>query len=146
MGKNGPARRVAEKSWPYFILALDGGLATAFGFGFSPQRRSACSGDGDFLFPSLRRNGTQPIAPDMVLKKFIRLAFERADGHHWQHNRLARLSAQPGDQSPKVGVDVKVAQELLRHANPRTTMDLNTHVVSRDKRNASQRQIELLLD
>jgi integrase len=34
--------------------------------------------DGDFLFPSLRKNGTQPMLPDMMLKKTIRPALERA--------------------------------------------------------------------
>jgi hypothetical protein len=33
-GKPAPSLRVAEKIRPYFILALDGGPATAFGFGF----------------------------------------------------------------------------------------------------------------
>ncbi len=34
IGKIGPARRVTSKIGPYFILALDGGPATAFGLGF----------------------------------------------------------------------------------------------------------------
>jgi integrase len=40
------------------------------------QWRSASqySGGNEFLFPSLRLNGTQPLMPDMVLKKFIRPA------------------------------------------------------------------------
>jgi hypothetical protein len=33
IGKIGPARRVAAKILPYFILALDGGPATAFALG-----------------------------------------------------------------------------------------------------------------
>ncbi|HEY6447309.1 MAG TPA: hypothetical protein VIY53_12680, partial [Acidobacteriaceae bacterium] len=41
--------------------------------------------------------------------------------------------------------DVKVAQELLRHANSRITMDLYTQAVSADKRDASLRQVEMLL-
>lgn len=34
---------------------------------------------------------------------------------------------------------------LLRHANSRTTMDLYTQAVSADKRDASKRQVEMLL-
>jgi len=33
MRKIGPARRVAAKIRPYFVLALDGGPTTAFGLG-----------------------------------------------------------------------------------------------------------------
>jgi hypothetical protein len=42
-------------------------------------------------------------------------------------------------------VDVKTAQELLRHANSRTTLDLCTRAVSADKRIASGKQIEMLM-
>jgi integrase len=100
--------------------------------------------DADFLFPSLRKNGTQPLMPDMVLKKFLRPALMRANitgkvvgWHSFGHSLATNLRS--------LGVDVKVAQELLRHANSRTTMDLYTHAVSADKRSASLRQIELLL-
>jgi hypothetical protein len=44
-----------------------------------------------------------------------------------------------------MGVDVKVAQELLRHANSRITMDLYTRAVSADKRLAGGRQMDMLL-
>jgi integrase len=100
--------------------------------------------DGDFLFPSLRKNGTQPMLPDMMLKKTIRPALERAGvtdkvigWHSFRHSLATNLRS--------LGVDVKVAQELLRHANSRTTMDIYTQAVSADKRDASKRQIELLL-
>ena len=44
-----------------------------------------------------------------------------------------------------MGIDVKVAQELLRHANSRITLDIYTHAVSADKREASKKQIEMLM-
>ena len=82
--------------------------------------------------------------PDMVLKKIIRPALLRAGitdkvigWHSFRHSLAANLRS--------LGVDVKVAQELLRHANSRTSMDLYTQAVSADKRIASQRQVELLL-
>jgi site-specific recombinase XerD len=100
--------------------------------------------DADFLFPSLRMNGTQPLMPDMVLKKAIRPALVRAGitgkvigWHSFRHSWATNLRS--------LGVDVKVAQELLRHANSRTTMDLYTQAVSEDKRNASLKQVEMLL-
>ena len=64
--------------------------------------------DDDFLFPSLRRNGTQPLMPDMVLKKVIRPALERAGvtgktigWHSFRHSLAANLRI--------LGVDAKVA-------------------------------------
>jgi site-specific recombinase XerD len=108
------------------------------------ERRIALQGDDDLLFPSLRMNGTQPLFPDMVLKKIIRPALERAGvtdkvigWHSFRHILATNLRS--------LGVDVKVAPELLRHANSRTTMDLYTQAVSADKRDASKRQVEFLL-
>lgn len=105
--------------------------------------KSLYKSDEDFLFPSLRMNGKQPLMPDMVLRKIIRPALERAKvtgkviGWHSFRHSLTNLRA--------LGVDVKVAQELLRHANSRTTMDIYTQAVSADKRSASLKQVELLL-
>jgi integrase len=105
---------------------------------------SLYKGDEDFLFPSLRKNGKQPLMPDMMLRKIIRPALAKAGiigkvigWHSFRHSLATNLRS--------LGVDVKVAQELLRHANSRTTMDLYTHTVSADKRDASRRQVELLL-
>jgi len=105
---------------------------------------SLYKGDTDFLFSSLRMNGTQPLMPDMVLKKAIRPALARSGitgkvigWHSFRHSLATNLRS--------LGVDVKVAQALLRHANSRTTMDLYTQAVSADKRSASQRQVEMLL-
>ena len=82
--------------------------------------------------------------PDMVLKKVIRPALERAGitnkiigWHSFRHSLATNLRS--------LGNDVKGAQELSRHANSRTTMDLYTQAVSADKRSASLRQIEMLL-
>jgi integrase len=106
--------------------------------------KSPYKSDEDFLFPSIRMNGKQPLMPDMVLRKIIRPALERAKvtgkvigWHSFRHSLATNLRA--------LGVDVKVAQELLRHANSRTTMDLYTQAVSADKRSASLKQVELLL-
>jgi integrase len=105
---------------------------------------SAYRENGDFLFPSVRMNGKQPLMPDMVLKKSIRPALIRAGitgkvigWHSFRHSLATNLRS--------MGVDVKIAQELLRHANSRTTMDLYTQAVSADKRIASRRQVELLM-
>jgi hypothetical protein len=40
---------------------------------------------------------------------------------------------------------VKVAQELLRHANVRTTVDIYTRAVSQQKRDANAKVVEMML-
>jgi integrase len=102
------------------------------------------SGENDFLFPSLRENGTKPVWPDMVLQKIIRPALVRAGiqdktvgWHTFRHSLGTNLRS--------LGVDVKVAQELLRHANSKITLDLYTQAVSSQKREANDRLVELLL-
>jgi integrase len=108
--------------------------------------RNEClfSQDGDFLFPSLRLNGTRPVSPDMVLKKVIRPALTRAGitgkvigWHSFRHSLAVNLRA--------LGVDVKTAQELLRHANCRVTMDVYSQAVSAQKREASSTVFEMML-
>ncbi len=100
--------------------------------------------DGDFLFPSIRLNGKQPLSPDTVLKKILRPALKRAGvvgkvigWHSFRHSLATSLRS--------LGVDIKTAQELLRHANSRITMEIYTQAVSSDKRLASGRMMELLL-
>jgi len=100
--------------------------------------------DGDFLFPSIRLNGKQPLFPDMVLNKIIRPALKKAGivgkiigWHSFRHSLATNLRS--------MGVDVKVAQELLRHANSRITLDLYTRAVSADKRVASGKQMDMLM-
>jgi integrase len=96
----------------------------------------------DFLFPSLRRKGLIPVWPDMVLQKIIRPALKRAGVtgkivgfHTFRHSLATNLRS--------LGVDIKTAQELLRHANSRITLDLYTQAVSSDKRAANNKVVEM---
>jgi integrase len=76
----------------------------------------------DFLFPSIRNNGEVPVWPDTLLKKVIRPAVKKAGikkhvgWHTFRHSLGTNLRF--------LGVDIKTAQELLRHANSRITLDL----------------------
>jgi site-specific recombinase XerD len=89
-------------------------------------------------------NGTQPLFPDMVLNKIIRPACvsagitgKKVGFHSFRHSLATNLRS--------MGVDVKVTQELLRHANSRTTLDLYTRAVSADKREASGKHFDMLV-
>jgi len=105
---------------------------------------SPYSGDNDFLFPSIRKEGKQPVTPDMVLKRIIRPALKRAGitgktvgWHTFRHSLGTNLRAS--------GADLKTAQELLRHANSRITLEIYTRAISATKREANNRVVEMLL-
>jgi integrase len=108
------------------------------------QEESTYKEPTDFLFPSVRLNGKKPLSPDTLLKRSIRPALERAGivgkqigWHNFRHSLATNLRA--------LGVDVKVAQELLRHANSRTTLDVYTRAVSQQKRDANAQVVQLML-
>ena len=97
----------------------------------------------DYLFPSIRSNGAKPVWPDMVLQDTIRPALrrkgitKRVGWHTFRHSLGTNLRF--------LGVDVMVAQELLRHAHPGTTLGLYTQAVDSEKREASMRLVEMLV-
>jgi hypothetical protein len=83
--------------------------------------------------------------PDMVLKKTIRPALERAGikdkvigWHSFRHSLATNLRA--------AGVDLKTAQELLRHANSRITLEVYTREISATKREANDRVMQMMLE
>jgi integrase len=98
--------------------------------------------EADFLFPSIRLNGSRPLSPDSLWKMSIRPALVQAGiegkqiGWHSFHHSLATNLR---------GVDIKVAQELLRHASSRTTLDVYTRAVSQQKRDANKKVVEMML-
>ncbi len=107
------------------------------------RKASAWNSDDDFVFPSVRHNGEHPIAPDMILRRYIRpaiqeLGIEKHIGWHSFRHGLGTMLRQQG-------VDLKTAQELLRHSNPRVTMDLYQQSVSAEKRVANAAAVRGLL-
>jgi integrase len=98
------------------------------------KAESIYQANSDFLFPSIRKNGSQPLQPDMILKRHIRPALEqmgvskRIGWHSFRHGL--------GTMLRQMKVDVKVAQEILRHANPRITLEFYQQAVTDEKREA----------
>ena len=99
--------------------------------------------DEDFLFPSVAKNGAQPLTPDMILRRRIRPALKRIGvtkrigWHSFRHGLVTMLRQH--------GVDIKTAQELLRHANSRITQDIHQQAVGDEKRVAQNRAFRGLL-
>jgi len=98
----------------------------------------------DFLFPSTRFKGAKPLSPDSILEKSIRPALARIGviekqigWHSFRHSLATNLRS--------LGVDIKVAQELMRHSSCRTTLDVYTRAVDQQKREASLKVVELML-
>ena len=108
------------------------------------RARSVYATELDFLFPSARFKGNKPLSPDSILEKSIRPALTRIGvvrrhigWHSFRHSLATNLRS--------LGVDIKVAQELMRHSNCRTTLDIYTRAVSQQKREASLKVVELKL-
>ena len=78
----------------------------------------------------IRNHGDTPLRPNMILTRRLRPAAEGGD-HRESGSVGIRSVIQLGTNLRFLGVDVKTAQELLRHANAKTTLDLYTQAVSR---------------
>jgi integrase len=108
------------------------------------RQQSSYAADLDFLFPSVRFKGTKPLSPDSILEKSVRPALarigvlgKRIGWHSFRHSLATNLRA--------LGVDIKVAQELMRHASCRTTLDVYTRAVDQQKRAASLKVVGWML-
>jgi integrase len=97
----------------------------------------------DWIFASPRSKGRKPFYPDMVMVKHIRPAVLRAGitrrigWHAFRHTYSTMLIAN--------GEYVKVVQELMRHANSRTTLEVYTQARFSAKREAQQRIVEMIV-
>lgn len=98
--------------------------------------------DGAWVFASHRSNGRKPYYPDTMLKRHIRrtaknLGIEKNIG--WRTFRRTYASLLKAN-----GEDIKVVQELLRHANPSTTLGLYAQAFSEDARKAQGKIVEMV--
>jgi integrase len=78
---------------------------------------------------AFRRTGSSPLAEKVGLG--------RIGWHTFRHSHSSLLHA--------LGVDLKVQQELLRHADIRTTMNIYTHAVPAALREANSKVVRLVL-
>jgi len=108
------------------------------------RQQSSYAADLDFLFPSVRFKGSKPLSLDSILEKSVRPALarigvvgKRIGWHSFRHSLATNLRA--------LGVDIKVAQELMRHSSCRTTLDVYTRAVDQQKREASLKVVSLIL-
>jgi hypothetical protein len=108
------------------------------------REQSPYSTELDFLFPSVRWKGRKPMSPQSILEKSIRPALakigtvgKQIGWHSFRHSLATNLRS--------LGIDIKVAQELMRHSSSRTTLDIYTRAVDQRKREASHKVVELML-
>ena len=97
----------------------------------------------DWVFASPHLKGKSSRRPDVVLAKVIQPAALRAGikkrigWHTFRHTYSTTLIAN--------GENVKVVQELMRHANSRCTLDVYSQARVTAKREAQQRIVEMVL-
>ena len=98
----------------------------------------------DWIFASEWVGGKMPPWANTLLTRFIRPAAKEAKiakrigWHTFRHTYSTLLKGN--------GEDVKVVQELMRHANFRTTMNVYTRAITTAKRDAQSRIVDVLMD
>lgn len=96
-----------------------------------------------WIFASPHTRGRHPFWPDAVLQKVIRPAALRAGikkrvgWHTFRHTFSTLLVAN--------GENVKVVQELMRHASSRCTLEVYSQAQVNTKRQAQKRVVEMIL-
>ncbi len=101
--------------------------------------------DEDLMFPSLRLKGKKPPAANMLVSDYLRVAAEKAGviaaprtfGFHTFRRTLASVLV-------RMKVNVKTVQEILRHQNLKTTLEIYAKAMSEDKLQAQGMFLEEL--
>ena len=107
------------------------------------KEASAYSKPDDWIFASPHTHGRFPYWPDALLLKIIQPAALRAGikkrigWHTFRHSYSSLLVAN--------GENVKVVQELMRHASSRFTLDVYSQARKGAKRQAQQRIAQMIL-
>jgi integrase len=98
--------------------------------------------DGDYIFASPDRNGTQPYWPTAGMEDHIRPAARRAGiqkpvGWHTFRHTFGTLVN-------REGADIATTQALMRHANVSITLDKYVQAVTPAKREAQSRLVQAI--
>ena len=107
------------------------------------KEASSYSKPDDWIFASPHTQGRFPYWPDALLLKIIQLAALRAGikkrigWHTFRHSYSSLLVAN--------SENVKVVQELMRHASSRFTLDVYSQARKGAKRHAQQRVVQMIL-
>ncbi len=134
-GSVGPCKtEVSRQPVPLDDIAVDGLLAW--------RGDSAYASSEDWIFASYQTFGKAPMWPDSLRRKILQPAARRVGittqvGWHTFRHTYSSLLADCGN-------DVKVVQELMRHAKLSTTMEVYTHARMDKKRVAQRNAVDVL--
>jgi integrase len=98
--------------------------------------------DGDYIFASPDKKGTQPYWPNAAMEDHVRPAAQRAGiqkrlgWHTFRHTFGTLVNSN--------GADVATTQSLMRHANASITMDRYVQAVTPAKREAQSRLVQAI--
>jgi site-specific recombinase XerD len=107
------------------------------------KQDSSYGQQNDWVFASPHTHGKSPYWPDILLSRVIRPAAARAGiqkhigWHTFRHSFSTMLMAN--------GENVKVVQELMRHANCRCTLEIYSQARIQAKREAQHRVVEMIV-
>ncbi len=136
-GSIGPCKtEVSQQPVPWDEIVLEGLKAWRLVCGYP--------NDEDWVFASEQRFGRLPMWPDSLRTKVLqptarKVGISKRIGWHTFRHTYCSLLVQAGN-------DVRVVQELMRHAKVSTTLEVYTHAAMDKKRVAQKRAVDLLLD
>jgi len=122
-------------------VPLDSALAESL---LKLKMSSPYNSPSDWVFASATMNGKQPYWPETLWRRYGKPAVERAGiqkrvGFHTFRHTYTTLLTQNNE-------DVKIVQELLRHANSRITLDLYAQAGMPEKRLAQSKVVKMVLN
>lgn len=98
----------------------------------------------DWVFASYQTFGKMPMWPDSLRRKVLqptakKVGIQKRIGWHTFRHTYSSLLAHTGN-------DVRVVQELMRHAKVATTMEVYTHAGMDKKRTAQRKAVDVLFN